>query len=157
MYGAFSACLLTDSGGVAGGSAKAAWSGMEQASLVTHAKVSYLAVAGAATAGDAAPYLASLASVAVRRCNLIMAAGVAQASVANADARRFGSVRFVVIGARATRSNVAAVMRSIRAWSPGRTRSSAISSCNSVRLQKITRIGANSDVRELRSDSWRRQ
>jgi hypothetical protein len=55
---AFSACLLTDAHGLAGAPAKEAWAGMERASLATHARVSFLAVAGAATRGNAVPYLA---------------------------------------------------------------------------------------------------
>jgi hypothetical protein len=103
IYTAFSACLLTDAHGLAGSPAKEAWAGMERASLATHARVSFLAVAGAATRGNAVPYLATLV---MRRCNVIVATGAVQAAAVALDAGRFGSVRFVTIGGHSTQPNV---------------------------------------------------
>ena len=59
-YTDLQACLLTGERGLADPAAAALWAGMEQASLATHAKVSYLAVAGPQTSGNALPFLGSL-------------------------------------------------------------------------------------------------
>jgi hypothetical protein len=89
---------------------------MQDASLATRAKVQYLAVpAGAPTAAGARPYLASLL---VRKCGAVVATGPAQVAAVAADARRYGSVRFAVVGGRATASNVTAMPSS-----PGAMRS----------------------------------
>ncbi|HEY4867303.1 MAG TPA: hypothetical protein VIK45_17525, partial [Candidatus Dormibacteraeota bacterium] len=55
QYLSFTACLLTDSRGLAGAQASAAWAGLEQASASTRAQVQYLSVSQGAAA---APYLA---------------------------------------------------------------------------------------------------
>jgi basic membrane lipoprotein Med (substrate-binding protein (PBP1-ABC) superfamily) len=95
QYLAFTACLLTDSHGVAGSPAAQVWAGMQDASLTTHAKAEYLPVYGT-TAAAAQPYLASLIQ---RRCGMVLAVGTAQVSVVTADAGRYPQVRFVAIGA----------------------------------------------------------
>lgn len=59
-YRDVTACLLTDSKGIASGPAAAVWAGMQDASLKTLAKVQYLSVAGEQTARNAALYLTSL-------------------------------------------------------------------------------------------------
>ena len=106
QYLAFNACLLTDAHGLAGIQAAQAWAGMQSASLATHVKVEYLPVAGAQTAGAARPYLASLIQ---RHCNVVIAAGAAPVSAVAADASRFKSIRFAVIGGHATAPNVTAL------------------------------------------------
>jgi hypothetical protein len=106
QYLAFDACLLTDAHGLAGTQAAQAWAGMQSASLVTHTKVEYLPVAGAQTTGTARPYLASLVQ---RHCNVVIAVGAAPVSAVSADARQFKSVRFAVVGGRATAPNVTAL------------------------------------------------
>ena len=68
-----------------------AWAGMKDASRATSARVSYLAVTGPATVAQAEPFAGSLL---VGGCKVVMASGAA----ALAEARRFGSVRFVVAG-----------------------------------------------------------
>ncbi len=98
QYLNFSACLLTDARGVAAGPAAAAWSGMQDASLATRARVSYLPVAGPATEADALPYLASLLQ---RHCGVVLAVGQAQAAAVAADAARFPRVRFITVGGSA--------------------------------------------------------
>jgi basic membrane lipoprotein Med (substrate-binding protein (PBP1-ABC) superfamily) len=105
-YTAFDACLLTDSNGLAGTQAAQAWAGMQSASLSTHAKVEYLPVAGAQTTGSALPYLASLVQ---RRCNVVVAVGTAPVSAVSADARRFTTVRFTVVGGHVTAPNVTVI------------------------------------------------
>lgn len=95
QYLAFTACLLTDSDGVAGSPAAQVWAGMQDASLTTHAKAEYLPVYGT-TAASAQPYLASLIQ---RRCGMVLAVGTAQVSALTADAGRYPRVRFVAISA----------------------------------------------------------
>ena len=95
QYLAFTACLLTDSDGVAGSPAAQVWAGMQDASLTTHAKAEYLPVYGT-TAAEAQPYLASLIQ---RRCGMVLAVGTAPVSAVTADAGRYPQVRFVAIGA----------------------------------------------------------
>ncbi len=107
QYRDFDACLLTDAQGLSGSQARQAWAGMQDASLETRIRVSYLPVAGEATADNAAPYLASLIQ---RRCRVIVAVGDPQVSAVGAAASRYPAVRFVVLGRPATSAgNVTAV------------------------------------------------
>ena len=103
QYLTFSACLLTGARGISGGDAAAAWSGMQQASLTTHAMVSYLPVFGPATRATAAPYLASLAQ---RHCRVIVAVGPAQVSAVAASSAQFRDIQFIVVAGRASGANV---------------------------------------------------
>jgi hypothetical protein len=91
----FTACLLTDSHGLAPTETALVWRGMQNASLATQAKVEYLPVMSGSTAAAAAPYLASLLQ---RHCNVVVATGRAQVAAVSAQARRFPSVQFVVPG-----------------------------------------------------------
>jgi hypothetical protein len=99
----FTACLLTDSHGLAATQTALLWRGMQDASLATQAKVEYLPVMSGSTAAAAAPYLSSLVE---RRCNVVVATGPAQVAAVNAQARRFPSVQFVVPGPEAAGPNV---------------------------------------------------
>jgi hypothetical protein len=92
------ACLLAGAHGLADPSAAQAWAGLEDASKATSARVSYLAVSGAATEAAAVPYAGSLL---VRGCKVVVASGAAERAAALAEAGRFGSVRFVVEGPEA--------------------------------------------------------
>lgn len=94
-YTAFQACMLTGKQGLADPAAAPLWAGMEQASLATHAKVSYLAAAGPQTMDNALPFLGSLL---VRHCGLVAAAGQAERDAAAELARQYPSVTFVVVG-----------------------------------------------------------
>lgn len=114
QYVNFDACLLTDARGVVTGQAAAVWSGMQESSLATHARVSYLPVAGPATEPDALPYLASLLQ---RHCAIVVAVGPAQCAAVTADAARFPHVRFVTVG-----GNPAAHVARIAAGSAARVR-----------------------------------
>lgn len=102
---AFTACLLTDSRGLAGPPAAQAWAGMQDASLATHAKVEYLQAYGT-TAAAAQPYLASLI---LRRCGVVLAVGPAEVSAVTADAGRYPAVRFVAITSAPGSPNVKTV------------------------------------------------
>lgn len=105
QYLSFTACLLTDSRGLAGPSAAQVWAGMQDASLATDAKVEYLPVYGT-TAAAAQPYVASLVQ---RRCGMVLAVGAAPVSAVAADAGRYPAVRFVAIGATSGSRNVTTV------------------------------------------------
>jgi basic membrane lipoprotein Med (substrate-binding protein (PBP1-ABC) superfamily) len=94
-YSSFKACLLTGAQGIAGSPAKQVWAGMQDASLRTHAQVSYLAVSGPATKANALPFLGSLL---VEHCGVVVASGSAEQAAALADASRFPAVRFVMAG-----------------------------------------------------------
>jgi basic membrane lipoprotein Med (substrate-binding protein (PBP1-ABC) superfamily) len=103
QYTNFTACLLTDSGGIAAPPAATVWAGMQDASTATRAKVQYLAVVGPQTQANAETFLTSLAQ---GRCNLILAAGPLATSVVRTGAPTYPGVRFVVVGSGASGSNV---------------------------------------------------
>ncbi|MCU7724928.1 hypothetical protein ODJ79_14470 [Actinoplanes sp. KI2] len=103
QYTAATACLLTPAAGLTDKDAVLAWDGMQKASLATHGKVRYLAVAGDQTPANAATYLATLA---IGGCNLILAAGQAPAAAVDANAASYPAMHFVVVGAAKTQANV---------------------------------------------------
>lgn len=113
-YLSFTGCLLTDSDGINGQPAAAAWAGLQDAAAATRMQAQYLAVPASApeTAAGAGPYLASLVT---QRCGLVVAAGAAQAAAVASDASRFKTVRFVVIGGAASGPNVTVVRGSAAA------------------------------------------
>jgi basic membrane lipoprotein Med (substrate-binding protein (PBP1-ABC) superfamily) len=88
------ACLLTSGQGVDGQPQSAAWAGMRDSSLATHAQVRYLPVQGSA---GALPYLASLVQ---RRCDVILAVGQTQDAAVDSEAAWYPGVRFITIGGR---------------------------------------------------------
>jgi hypothetical protein len=94
-YGSFQSCLLTGARGVADPTAGQVWAGMEDASLKTGSKVSYLAVPGPATAANAISFVGSLL---VRNCRVIVALGAPEQAAVITDASRFPGVRFVIAG-----------------------------------------------------------
>jgi basic membrane lipoprotein Med (substrate-binding protein (PBP1-ABC) superfamily) len=102
---AFTACLLTNSRGVAGSPAAQVWAGMQDASLATHAKVEYLP-AYARTAAAAQPYLTSLIQ---RSCGVVLAVGAPQVSAVTANAGRYPSVQFVAISGASSSRDVTMV------------------------------------------------
>ncbi|MFG2149533.1 BMP family ABC transporter substrate-binding protein [Streptomyces sp. NPDC048696] len=101
------ACLLTPERGLADASVGPVWAGMQDASVKTHAKVSYLAVAGEQSAGNAAPYLATLAS---RKCTVVLTVGAAPRGAVALDGPKFPKTRFLVVegtgGAKSAGANV---------------------------------------------------
>jgi basic membrane lipoprotein Med (substrate-binding protein (PBP1-ABC) superfamily) len=106
QYLAFTACLLTDSQGVAGAEAAPVWAGMQDASLATRAKVQYLSVSGPQTVENALPFLSSLAQ---GRCDLVFAVGAVPVGAVRQGASTFPNIRFVVVGGGAQGSNVSKV------------------------------------------------
>jgi hypothetical protein len=94
-YLAFDACLLTRARGLAGPQAAQAWTGLQRASLATHAKVEYLPVMGPQTAAAALPVLSSLIQ---RDCNVIIAVGTPQITAVDQDAAQHPGVKFATIG-----------------------------------------------------------
>jgi basic membrane lipoprotein Med (substrate-binding protein (PBP1-ABC) superfamily) len=102
-YTDFQACLLAGERGLADPAAAALWAGMQQASLATHAKASYLAVQGPQTRDNALPFLAALL---VRHCGLVLAAGQPEREAVAAQARKYPSVKFAVIGGISTAPNI---------------------------------------------------
>ena len=109
QYLPYSACLLTDATGISSPEAAPVWAGMQDASLATHIKVTYLSVVGPATEANAAPYLAGLVQ---KQCQVIVVVGAAQTAAAGASAANFPKIRFVVVGGSATAPNVTAVAAS---------------------------------------------
>ncbi|MBO0870494.1 MAG: hypothetical protein J2P15_18210 [Micromonosporaceae bacterium] len=102
-YTSFQACLLTGEQGLADPAAAPVWAGMQQASLATDAKVSYLAVRGPQTADNALVFLNALM---LRHCGLVLAAGRPERDAVVAQAGKYPSVRFAVVGGTSTAPNV---------------------------------------------------
>ncbi|MEU7905921.1 hypothetical protein [Actinoplanes sp. NPDC049118] len=97
-YRAETACLLTGEGGVRGTPAAAVWAGMQRASLESLVKVSFVAVRGPQTAGNAATYLGGLVQ---SRCDLLLAVDAAPVAAVAASAPAFPQQKFVVVGGAA--------------------------------------------------------
>lgn len=93
-YLEFTACALTDARGLGGPEAAAVWSGMQDASLVTHAKVQYLPVIDKNGEINAELYLAGLLE---RRCEVVIGVGDAQADAIRRVANLHPKVRFAVV------------------------------------------------------------
>jgi hypothetical protein len=106
QYIAFTACLLTDSHGLAARPAEQAWSGMEKASLATRAQVEYLPVMSGSTPAAAMPYLASLLQ---RHCKVVIASGPAQVAALVSERARPAGVRLVAMGSVPARSGIMTV------------------------------------------------
>ncbi|MGW0081256.1 BMP family ABC transporter substrate-binding protein [Streptomyces sp. NPDC003393] len=96
QYSETDACLLTGEKGIlAGTTAATVWQGMQEASLDTRTRVMYLPVTGPQTTDNVRPFFNSLMQ---RQCEILLAVGDAQVSVARADAGKHPEVRFVVVG-----------------------------------------------------------
>ncbi|WP_405881952.1 hypothetical protein OG762_26970 [Streptomyces sp. NBC_01136] len=90
------ACLLTGKDGTAAGTTAAeVWQGMQDASLKTHARVSYVPVTGEQSAANARPYLDGLLQ---RSCDVVLAAGKPEVTAAAQAAPRYQKVGFVLVG-----------------------------------------------------------
>ncbi|MER5791658.1 hypothetical protein [Streptomyces sp. NPDC001980] len=114
QYTSFAACLLTDANGITGAQAAPVWAGMQDASLATHAKASYLAVAGPETEANAQAYANTLIQ---QRCDLVLAVGKGPASAVRKLAPSSPESRFITVGSGSTLHNV----RFIAATSKTRT------------------------------------
>jgi basic membrane lipoprotein Med (substrate-binding protein (PBP1-ABC) superfamily) len=102
-YTDIDACLLTgDKGVTADTTAATVWQGMRDASLRTHARVSYAQVTGEQSTGNARPFLNGLLQ---RSCDVVLAVGNAEAAAAEATAPQYKKVDFVLVG-DATRASV---------------------------------------------------
>jgi hypothetical protein len=95
QYRSTTACLLTDDKGLAADPAKAAWAGMQEASVATLIKVQYLAITGPQTAANGLSYFNTLG---VQRCTVIIAAGDVPVAAMSLGYQRFPNVQHVAIG-----------------------------------------------------------
>jgi basic membrane lipoprotein Med (substrate-binding protein (PBP1-ABC) superfamily) len=108
-YADVDACLLTGEHGItAGTTAAAVWRGMQDASLKTHARVSYAPVTGEQSTGNARPFLNGLLQ---RSCDVVLAVGKPEVAAAAQTAPQYRKVRFVLVddGAGKAGANVTAV------------------------------------------------
>lgn len=106
QYRTTTACLLTDDKGLVGGDAKAAWAGMQEASIATLVKAQYLSISGPQTAANGLSYFNSLA---VQKCTVIVAVGKAPVAAMLEGQAQFPGVRYVAVGGDTSGSSVAAV------------------------------------------------
>lgn len=95
-YSAHQACLLTGPRGISADTAKAVWAGMQDASLATHAKASYLSVLGPATAANALPYVNTLVA---RDCDLIIGTGGPETTALRQASTTNPATRFLLVSA----------------------------------------------------------
>ncbi|MFJ8110260.1 hypothetical protein [Streptomyces sp. NPDC096132] len=101
------ACLLTGEQGItAGTTAAAVWQGMQDASLKTHARVSYAPVTGEQSTGNARPFLNGLLQ---RSCDVVLAVGGPEVAAAQETAARNKKVDFVLVGGTRAGANVSTV------------------------------------------------
>ncbi|MFJ1809820.1 MULTISPECIES: hypothetical protein [unclassified Streptomyces] len=90
------ACLLTDDKGItADTTAATVWQGMQDASLKTHARVSYAPVTGEQSTGNARPFLNGLLQ---RSCDVVLAVGKPEVSAVEGTAPAYKKVDFVLVG-----------------------------------------------------------
>jgi basic membrane lipoprotein Med (substrate-binding protein (PBP1-ABC) superfamily) len=94
-YNDVDACLLTDKKGITGETAATVWQGMQDASLKTHARVSYTSVAGEQSAANARPYLNGLLQ---GSCDVLLAVGGPEVTAAAQTAPQYRKVGFVLVG-----------------------------------------------------------
>lgn len=95
QYTEVDACLLTGEKGIlAGTPAATVWQGMQEASLDTRARVTYIPVMGPQTADNVRPFFNSLMQ---RQCEIVLAVGGPQVEVTRADAGKHRDVRFIVV------------------------------------------------------------
>ncbi|MEU6402920.1 hypothetical protein [Streptomyces sp. NPDC046985] len=100
------ACLLTGQSGIAAGAAADVWQGMQDASRATHARVSYSAVTGEQSAGNARPFLNGMLQ---RSCDVVLAVGGPEVTAAAQTAPQHGKVAFVLVGGGHASRNVTTV------------------------------------------------
>ena len=108
-YSAYSACLLVGPGGLSARGVAPVWSGLEDGSIATSAKVSYLAVVGAESPDNVATYVSTLV---IRKCDLVVGVGGAETAALLAAAPADPTIRFAVVGATAQGANVASIATS---------------------------------------------
>jgi hypothetical protein len=107
VYRDVDACLLTDSRGVVPGvPAAPVWAGMQDASLATRARMSFLPAMGPDTEANVVPYVNSLVQ---EHCSVVVAVGATPVDAVRAVAPRQKGVRFVVVGGGSNSANVSVV------------------------------------------------
>jgi hypothetical protein len=106
VYSAYSACLLVGPGGLSGPGVAPVGSGLEDGSIATSAKVSYLAVVGAESPDNVSTYVSTLV---VRKCDLVVGVGSAETAALLENAAANPTIHFAVVGASAQSANVASV------------------------------------------------
>lgn len=101
------ACLLTDSRGISPGlPAAPVWAGMQDASLATKARSSFLSAMGPDTQANVVPYVNSLLQ---QHCSVVVAVGSTPVDAVRSVASRQKGVRFVVVGDGVETANVSVV------------------------------------------------
>ncbi|MFI5490502.1 hypothetical protein [Micromonospora echinaurantiaca] len=110
-YRSTTACLLTDDKGLAGEHAKAAWAGMQEASQATLIKVQYLSVQGPQTAANASAYFNTLA---LQKCNVIVAAGEAPVAAMIEGHSRFPDAKHVAVDGKTKESAIVDIQATTR-------------------------------------------
>jgi basic membrane lipoprotein Med (substrate-binding protein (PBP1-ABC) superfamily) len=106
VYTDFQACLLTGPQGLTDPTAATVWSGMQDASTATRAKVSYLAVAEPDTAGAVSPYVATLVQ---RKCNIVLTTDAIAADAIAQAATQHANVRFATVSGSAGSGQVTTI------------------------------------------------
>ncbi|MDF3301625.1 hypothetical protein [Streptomyces tropicalis] len=99
------ACLLTGKDGITGSGA-AVWQGMQDASLATHARVSWTQVSGEQSVGNARPFLNGMLQ---RSCDVVLAVGRPETAAASEAAPRQKKVAFVLVGGGRAGANTSTV------------------------------------------------
>ncbi|MFF5234695.1 hypothetical protein [Dactylosporangium sp. NPDC000521] len=94
-YKATTACLLTDDHGLNGDPAKAAWAGMQKASVETLVKVQHLAISGPQNAANGVTYYNTLG---VQKCTVIIAAGPVPVAAMVDGLASFPDIKHFAIG-----------------------------------------------------------
>ncbi|MFJ9628902.1 hypothetical protein ACIQPR_03940 [Streptomyces sp. NPDC091280] len=90
------ACLLTDRRGISGSPAATVWRGMQDASLRTHARVTYSSVTGEQSTANARPFLNAMLQ---SSCEVVLAVGGAEVKAVQETTERYAKVGFVLVGA----------------------------------------------------------
>jgi basic membrane lipoprotein Med (substrate-binding protein (PBP1-ABC) superfamily) len=106
VYTDFQACLLTGPQGLTDPTAATVWSGMQDASTATRAKVSYLAPTGPDTTGTVSPYVATLVQ---RKCNIVLTTDTTAADAITQAAAQHTDVRFVTVNGSAGSGKVTTI------------------------------------------------
>jgi hypothetical protein len=95
QYKATTACLLTDDHDLNGDLAKAAWAGMQEASVASLIKVQHLAITGPQTAANGLTYYNTLG---VQHCTVIIAAGDVPVAAMTRGIGSFPQIKNVAVG-----------------------------------------------------------
>ncbi|MFI5916004.1 hypothetical protein [Dactylosporangium sp. NPDC051541] len=95
QYKATTACLLTDDKDLTGDLAKAAWAGMQEASVASLIKVQHLAITGPQTTANGVTYYNTLG---VQHCTVIVAAGGVPVAAMAEGLTSFPGITHVAVG-----------------------------------------------------------